>query len=82
MKISEIRVKTHVSMFFTWEELESPLPRPSNVPDADGMTDMADQWRTGTVTKIWQNRFRKKCTRVCLTRLASSQAHTMPKKSL
>ena len=59
-KISEIRVKTHVSMFFTWEELESTLPRPTNVPDADGMTDMADQWRTGTVTKIWQNKWKKK----------------------
>ena len=60
VKINDIRVNTHVSMYFTWEELESTLPRPSTVPDADGMTDMADQWRTGTVTKIDQNKWRKK----------------------
>ena len=59
-KISDICVNTHVSMFFRWEELESPLPRPSKVPDADGKIDLDDQWVTGTVTAITQNKFRKK----------------------
>ncbi len=59
-KISDICVNTHVSMFFRWEELESPLPRPSKVPDADGKIDLADQWVSGTVTAITQNKFRKK----------------------
>jgi hypothetical protein len=60
IKISDIRLNTHVAMFFTWEELESPLPRPTKVPDKDGKIDMADQWRTGTVTNIVQNKWREK----------------------
>ena len=60
LKISGIRLNTHVAMFFTWEELESPHPRPTRVPDKDGKIDIADQWRCGTVTNIVQNQWRKK----------------------
>ena len=59
IKISDIRLNTHVAMFFTWEELESPNPRPTRVPDKYGKIDIADQWRCGTVTNIVQNKWRK-----------------------
>jgi hypothetical protein len=60
VNMSDISVNSHVCMYFTWDELQSPHPRPSDVPDANGQTDLADQWRTGTVTKIVQNRWKKK----------------------
>ncbi len=60
VKMSDIRVNSHVCMYFTWEELESLLPRHTNVPDGNGQTELADQWRPGTIMKIVQIKWKKK----------------------
>ncbi len=57
--MSHICLGTSVSMFFTWKELGCDPQQPSKCEAKNSGYDKAGMWRTGSITKITKNKFRK-----------------------
>ena len=57
--MSHICLGTSVSMFFTWKELGCEPQQPSKCEAKNSGYDKSGMWRTGSITKITKNKFRK-----------------------